>query len=324
MKSPFLWRRSLWGFVCFAVMSLYPGAGLRGENPATSPIWSHDNLYAWCVVAYDTKARGPEERAQMLQDLGFKQFVYDWRDKDVPNFDAEIEALQKHGITLLGWWCPPTAKDPKTQLILDALKRHNIHPQLWVRGAGTPTTTTEEQQQRVIQEADRINALVKLAAPYGCKIELYNHNGWFGQEENQLAVIDRLKELGVTDVGMVYNFAMAHDNLHDDTTHFPEIWKKIQGHVVAVNITGIVDNPLFAPTGPSHKMFYPSQGNHELEMMRTIQNSGWTGPIGLIAEKNGMSDPAEMLKAYLTGFDWLVAELKTPGSGGPRPFPAAK
>ncbi len=301
-------------------MSLCFAVGLRAQDSVPATIWSHDNLYAWCAVAYDTKKRGPEERAQMLQDLGFKLFVYDWRDKDIPTFDAEIEALKKHGITLLGWWCPPSAGDPKTKLILETFKRHDVHPQLWVRGGGTMTKTPEEQKQRIMEEADRINALVKLAAPYGCKIELYNHNGWFGQQDNQLAVIERLKELGVNDVGMVYNFAQAHDNLHDDTVHFPEVWKKIQPYVVAVNLTGIVDNPLYAPTGPSHKMFYPSQGNHELDMMRTIQDSGWKGHVGLIAEKNGMSDPAATLKDYLTGFDWLVAELKVPGSGGARPF----
>ena len=247
----------------------------------------------------------------MLQDLGFKQFVYDWRDKDIPTFDAEIEALQKHGITILGWWFPLSASDPKATLILETFKRHGIHPQLWVKRGGALTKTPEEQQQRVLQEADQINALVQLAAPYGCKIELYNHNYWFGQEDNQLAIIDRLKELGVTDVGMVYNFSHAHDELHDDTVNFSEIWKKIQPHVVAVNITGM---------GLWKQIIYPSQGQHELDMMRTIQDSGWTGPVGLIAEKGG--DAAVTLKNYLTGLDWLTAELKTPGSNGPAPFPA--
>jgi len=66
---------------------------------------------------------------------------------------------------------------------------------------------------------------------------------------------------------------------------------------------------------------YLSQGDRELEMMRTIQNSGWRGPIGLIAEKGG--DAEVTLRNNLVGLDWLAAELKLAGSGGPRPFAGA-
>jgi sugar phosphate isomerase/epimerase len=169
--------------------------------------------------------------------------------------------------------------------------------------------TSEDQQRRVKQDADRIQALVKLAAPYGSKVELYNHNGWFGMEENQLAIIGRLKELGVTDVGMVYNFSHARDELHDDSKNFPELWEKMKTHVVAVNITGM---------HWEGQEVYPSQGDSELEMMRTIQQSGWRGPIGLIAEKGG--DAETTLHNYILGLDWLAAELKRSGSGGNRPF----
>jgi hypothetical protein len=31
----------------------------------------------------------------MLEKLGFKNFAYDWREKDVPTFDAEIAALKR-------------------------------------------------------------------------------------------------------------------------------------------------------------------------------------------------------------------------------------
>jgi len=151
-------------------------------------------------------------------------------------------------------------------------------------------------------------SLVKLAAPYGSQIALYNHNGWFGLEENQLAVIGRLKVLGVTNVGMVYNFSHARDELHDDSRHFPELWEKIKDRVVAVNITGM---------RWEGQIVYPSQGDSELEMMRVIERSGWKGPVGLIAEKGG--DAEVTLRNYLVGLDWLARELQQEGSAGPRP-----
>jgi len=170
--------------------------------------------------------------------------------------------------------------------------------------------TREEQRQRVRHEADRIHQLVRLAVPYGTKIELYNHNGWYGLVENELAILARLQELGDTDVGIVYNLSHAHDDDHDDTANFPALWARMQPHVVAVNITGM---------GPIDQIIYPSQGRHELNMMRIIEQSGWKGPVGLIAEKGG--DARVTLGNYMKGLDWLAAEIRQPNSGGPRPFP---
>jgi len=317
-------------------------SGGRMGPPAVESLWAHDNLVAWCVVPFDAKNRGPEERAQMLNKLGFKMFAYDWRPVHVPTFDAEIETLKRHGIDLLAWWFPFDAGDPAAKATLDLFKRHDVHPQLWVMlprkepaapaAANKPNkmtpeesrqaylgalrqdlaTTPQEQEARVKHEADRVNALVKLAALYGCKVELYNHNGWFGMMDNQLAIIKRLRVLGVTNVGMVYNFSHARDDFHDDTMKFAPLWRKIKPYVVVVNITG---------TCMDGTSIYLSQGDRELEMMRTIQNSGWRGPIGLIAEKGG--DAEVTLRNNLVGLDWLAAELKLAGSGGPRPFAGA-
>ncbi len=35
----------------------------------------------------------------MLERLGFRHFAYDWRAEHIPTFDAEIEALKKHGVS---------------------------------------------------------------------------------------------------------------------------------------------------------------------------------------------------------------------------------
>jgi hypothetical protein len=65
------------------------------------------------------------------------------------------------------------------------------------------------------------------------------------------------------------------------------------------------------------RLIPPSQGDHELEMLRTIQQSGWRGPIGVIAEQGG--DAEVTLGNDLRGLDWLSKELAHPGSGGGRP-----
>jgi sugar phosphate isomerase/epimerase len=333
----------------------------------TNRPWARENLHAWCVVPFDAKGRGPEERAQMLARLGFRRFAYDWRPEHVPTFDEEIEALKRHGIELLAWWFSFDPADALAERTLEVFERHDVQPQLWVMqsapklsvvlrearevlpaGCAIPqpmveldrlsqaerhalqealarldieqvfsrlhseslTTTPEAQEQRVEQEADRIQGLAQLARPYGCPIGLYNHNGWFGMVENEVAIVERLAKRGVTDVGIVYNFSHARDELHDDSTDFRALWARMQPYVIAVNVAGVV----FEGT-----VVCPSQGDAELAMMRVIEGSGWHGPVGLIAEQGG--DAEVTLWNCLTGLDWLAAELAEPGSGGPRPFP---
>jgi len=274
-------------------------------------LFAPENLQAWCAVPFDARERGPEERALMLKKLGFRRFVYDWREKDIPAFDAECEAMKKHGIEITGWWSPTDPQDPVLRTILEVFRRQQIHPQLWVMGAGSLTSTPAEQQQRVEQEAERIRQIVEIAKPYGVAVHLYNHNGWFGIPDNEVAIIARLKELGITGVGMIYNFSHGHNDIAD----FPAIWQRIKPHVVAVNVTGMV------PDGES-KIMPPSQGIHEQAMLRGILDSGWKGPIGLIAEQGG--DAAVTLGNYLRGLAWLKQEFVQTGSGGPKPDFAAE
>src|SRR4029079_7277044 len=92
------------------------------------PLFSRDNLVAWCIVPFDAKKRGPEERAEMLARLGITKFAYDWRDEHIPTFDKEIDELQKRKIELYAWWFPGTLDD-KAKKMLETFKRHDVHPQ---------------------------------------------------------------------------------------------------------------------------------------------------------------------------------------------------
>src|ERR1700733_14079522 len=95
-------------------------------------LFAHDNLIAWCIVPFDSKKRGPEERAAMLARLGFKHFAYDWRAEHIPTFDAEVDALKKHGISLDAFWVATGELNGESKIILDVLKRHDVKADLWV------------------------------------------------------------------------------------------------------------------------------------------------------------------------------------------------
>ena len=115
--------RTAYAVVLLGILAL---AGALGSLncPAASgdyQIFARTNLVAWCIVPFDAKARGPEERAAMLERLGFKLFAYDYRANHIPTFDAEMEALKRHHVRLLAWWFPWELND-EARLILGVLK----------------------------------------------------------------------------------------------------------------------------------------------------------------------------------------------------------
>ena len=98
---------------------------------ADTTLLERDNLVAWCIVPFDAKKRGPEERAAMLKELGLSRLAYDWRDEHVASFDAEVVAMKRNGIELTAWWMPG-ALDANARKIIEVIRRHDIHPQWWV------------------------------------------------------------------------------------------------------------------------------------------------------------------------------------------------
>ena len=67
----------------------------------------------------------------MLERLGISKLAYDWRDEHLPTFDAEVEAMKRHGIAFEAWWFPGGLTAEAKQ-ILEVIKRQDIHPQIWV------------------------------------------------------------------------------------------------------------------------------------------------------------------------------------------------
>src|SRR4051812_40766284 len=65
--------------IAIALLGLTLAAAAVADEPKRDGLFGRDNLIAWCIVPFDSKNRAPEERAAMLERLGFKHFAYDWR-----------------------------------------------------------------------------------------------------------------------------------------------------------------------------------------------------------------------------------------------------
>ncbi|HMF16334.1 MAG TPA: DUF6797 domain-containing protein, partial [Gemmataceae bacterium] len=287
----------------FAIVSLFHSHAQPSKSDIS--LFARDNLVAWCIVPFDARKRGPEERADMLTRLGFKRFAYDWRGEHVPTFDAEMLALKKKGIRLEAFWFPAQLdKDART--ILDLLKRHGIKTQLWIT-MGDPAPAAKKQADKIEAAARVLRPIALEADKIGCRVALYNHGGWFGEPENQIAIIEHLK---LANVGIVYNLHHGHEHLG----RFPELLKKMKPHLWALNLNGMVKDG----DKVGKKILPIGQGDLDLGLLKAIQASGYRGPIGILGHTQ--DDAEDRLRDNLEGLDWLLPQLqgKKPG---PRPKP---
>ncbi|HEV3007358.1 MAG TPA: TIM barrel protein [Pirellulales bacterium] len=293
-------------FVVAAAVSRVEADETPGGGDSTPDVFARNNLVAWCIVPFDAKRRGPEERAEMLERLRFKRFAYDWRAEHVATFDAEMDALKRHGIKLEAFWFP-AALNGEARTILDLLGRHKLHTQLWIT-MGDPAPEAKAQTEKVRAAAGVLRPIAEEAAAIGCSVALYNHGGWFGEPENQLAVIDELK---LANVGIVYNLHHGHDHID----RFAELLKKVRPKLVALNLNG-----MFRDGERIGRKIVPlGQGPLDLELLKTIRDSGYRGPIGILGHTDD-DDAEDRLRDNLEGLDWLIPQLAGIPAG-PKPKP---
>lgn len=294
--------RPLSGLPRFGLALLVALAPLARARPADPPpIFARDNLVAWCIVPFDAKKRTPAQRVEMLQKLGFKRYAYDWRAEHLPTFDEEVGLLKKAKIELTAVWFPAGLNDDAKKL-LAVVEKHGVKTQLWVT-MGEPAG--KDQAAKVAAAANTVRPIAEAAAKLGCSVALYNHGGWFGEPGNQIAVIDALK---LKNVGIVYNQHHGHD--HFDA--FPELLKRMKPHLLALNLNGSTKGG----DKVGKKILPLGQGELDVKLLKAVQDSGYTGPIGILGHTN--DDAAERLADNLDGLDWLLPQLAGKPAG-PKP-----
>lgn len=266
------------------------------KAPGPGGVFAKDNLVAWCIVPFDSKHRGPVERAEMLNSLGITRLAYDWRENYIPTFDLEIDALQSHGITLQAFWLtsgPNPEGEKNVGIVLDLLRRRHVKTQIWYLFVPPRDFDRLPQEQKLETASRAVRYLAGMAAKIGCSVGLYNHGGWFGEPENELAILDRLK---MRNIGLVYNFNHAEYQME----RFPEFFPKIEPHLIALNLAGLDKR--------RRKVVAIGEGDSELEMIRTILHSRYRGPIGIINE-NTDPDAEEGLRKNMDGLKKILSTL---------------
>ena len=302
-------------FLAVGVLAL---ASLKTTAAEPAGIFERENLAAWCIVPYDKLKRSPEQRAEMLERIHVRKFVYDYRGEHIPHWEEELQSLQRHGIELSGWMfnsnpdkLNATKLNTQSLGLLEMFERYKVKPQLWVIKGGGPTTadSPEEQERRITTEVAALKPAAQAAQAYGLKLGLYNHGGWFGEPENQIEIIERLKKEGSQNLGIVYNQHWGHGHLN----RFPQMLQKMVPYLMCLNLNGT------DVAGPAKgRMLLPlGVGTEDVRLLKLIRDSGYRGMIGILNHSD--EDAEDRLLDNMDGLEWAKKQLD---GGAPNPRPS--
>ena len=269
--------------------ALFVAAMLSAES---AKVFEPGNLVAWCVVPFDAKKRGPAERAEMLQKLGFTKFAYDWRAEHLPTFEQEVLELKKRNIELTAVWFPAVL-NADAKALLAVIEKHKLTPQLWVMVPDPAGNNLSEQLSDAVKQ---LTPVVEAAAKAGCKLSLYNHGGWAG-EPGHLGVL--VMNIRRPHVGVVYNLHHGHADL-------PHMTLSSLGGLVplhAINLNGT--HPRGDLTG--RKIEILGDGPEDLRLLRAIRGGGFRGPVVILGHTD--DDAEARLADNLAGLARLRAML---------------
>jgi hypothetical protein len=85
-------------------------------------------------------------------------------------------------------------------------------------------------------------------------------------------------------------------------------------HLLVLNVNGMTRDG----EKSGQKILPLGQGDLDLNLLKTIQASGWQGPIGILNHTD--EDAEARLRDNLEGLDWLTRQLEG-APAGPRPSP---
>ena len=211
---------------------------IQACKPSTHQLIKVDELSAWCIIGFDSLDRSPEQRIDMLNEMGIKKYGYNRGNAQYDKLKHEFKLAEENNIDITSVFVWLNAKrDTVGQLseanekLLGHLKDVSQKPAIWVSFSNNYFENLDDQKCLDIA-VDLVRYLKSRADDLGCTLALYNHTGWFGEPQNQINII---KAIGHKDISMVYNFHHAHDGVDN----FHENIKMIIPYLSYVNLNGI-------------------------------------------------------------------------------------
>lgn len=258
-----------------------------------------EDMYAWCIIPHDSLKRSPQERIDMLKELGIKSYAYDWRDDSLDQMEEEIVLARNNNLEIKAiWMSMDDASDKVSELrennerVFKIIETTKYSGQIWL-GFDSKYFKNLSNEEALKKSVEMVGYLSKRAKALNCKIALYSHGGWLGEPENQIKVI---KYLPNDNIGIIFNYH-HYENQIDE---LPEIVDMILPYVWSVNLNGVIPNgSRINPLGT---------GTQELIMTQTFLDKGYTGSFGILGHVR--TDIKPILQANILGLKKLNSMLK--------------
>lgn len=255
-----------------------------------------DQVFAWCIVPFDSEKRNPEQRIAMLQELGIKKYAYDWRDIHLDEMVHEWQLAKQNNIEISAVWLWLDARtdtvgrlSPVNERLLQNIDSANLSTDIWL-SFNNNYFDSLSPDQALAKGVEIVRYIADRAAGLDCKVVLYNHGSWFGQPENQINII---KAIPGKDIGIVYSFHHAHQQLD----RFPQLLDAMMPYLKAVNLNGMKrGGPMILPI---------NEGNEEQGMIRLLKEKGYSGPLGVLGHVDTL-DVKEVLVKNLNGLKIIL------------------
>lgn len=258
-----------------------------------------DRVFAWCIVPFDSMQRTPEQRIEMLKELGIKKYAYDWRDKHLDEMVHEWQLARENEIEVNAVWLWLDERSdtlgklsPANERLFANLDSANLQTSIWL-SFNANYFDSLSQDQALAKGIAMVDYLADRAKALGCSLVLYNHGDWFGEPENQVQIIWALPG---KEIGIVYSFHHVHHQLD----RYAALLDTMLPYLKAVNLNGMRrDGPKILPL---------NEGDEEQAMIRTLMVKGYTGPLGILGHVEE-ADVKEVLARNLKGLDAILSSL---------------
>lgn len=253
----------------------------------------------WCILGFDSLDRTPEQRIEMIKELGLSKYGFNRGKGDLSKMLEEFKLANENDIEIPSIFLWLNAKrdsigklSAANQELISNLEKVKQKPAIWV-SFSTNFFEDINHKESVSLSVEMIKFIKLKADSLGCNLAIYNHHGWFGNPYNQVEILEELNDQSIS---MVYNFHHAQEYVDK----FPEIAKMIVPYLSFVNLNGVKKE------GP--QILTIGEGDHEFPMIKNLKDVGYNGPWGILGHIK-TEDVRKVLDRNIKGLELLNSNL---------------
>ena len=244
-------------------------------KPAVAPAGKKANpFFALCMDTHDAKKRSLAQQAEILKELGYDGAGHLWL-KNVPE---RLKTLDAAGLKLFHIYMQVNVKpgnkrpyDPTLESVVKLLKGRETALVLLVGGLKPSDTKGDPRAVELVGQ------IADLAAKSSLDVILYPHTGdWL---QNVSDAVRIAKKVDRPNVGVMFN--LCHWLKAEGGKNLKTTLKSAMPYLRAISIHG-ADTAAEIAAGKGKWIQPLDSGSFDVcELLKTLRDSGYTGPVGL-------------------------------------------